>query len=155
MLLLPSRRYFSDAKTSNGQPPHHGGQPLPSTTPTLGINHGPGGNFALLKGALARARELNRSPDHFLRISREPHAVIAAPLSNAPSDADMVLSIFLHLCDDLARKSSKSDPYPPSHTLFSEDLAGVLQLSYQVGLPTVWSPQYVTFYEYYSNLPLL
>ena len=117
----------------------------------------------MLKRALARARELNRSPDKFLRISRDPHVVVASPAtpspsrlhhprgsvgggggyfsaggvgvgvtlsSDTPSDADMVLSIFLHLCDDLARKSGKSDSYPPSHTLFSEDLAGVLQLSY-------------------------
>ena len=173
LLLLPSRRYFTDVKVTPGQTNNTTGTGAlqhPGTTSTsstlTGTNEGVGGNFALLKGALARARELNRSPDKFLRISRDPHVSVSSPASAAaaaaspsrfhsrgggggggggvtlsphtvagstsitPTDADMVLSIFLHLCDDLARQSGKSEPYPPSHTLFSEDLAGVLQLSY-------------------------
>lgn len=115
--------------------------------PGIAAAAGTSGAFAMLQEALSRARELNRSPDQFLRIvwgagsalmhtaspiARHRHpAAFGSPGGSSgagPADADMVLSIFLHLCDELAKKLGLADA--PSSHIFADNVTGVLAAAY-------------------------
>ena len=109
-----------------------------------------------MQGALARARELDRrangqylrvewgsatttthlpphgSPAHIVAfgspgMSTAAAAAAAAPDKHAPADADLVVALFFHLCDDMAGKTGPAAPGDaPSETLYAPDVATAL-----------------------------
>ena len=131
-LLLPGRRGL-----------------FPSSTTGAG---GGSGGFAVLQGALARARELDRrangqylrvewgslahtSPGHGVASFGSPGAAATAPgaHTHAPADADLVVALFFHLCDELAGKAGAAPGEAPSETLYAPDVAAALAASARGG----------------------
>ena len=108
-----------------------------------------------MQGALARARELDRrangqylrvewgsattsnhlpphgSPAHIVAFGSPGMSTAAAAAAvhdkHAPADADLVVALFFHLCDDMAGKTGPAAPGDaPSETLYAPDVATAL-----------------------------
>mmetsp|Transcript_17945 Transcript_17945/g.17260 ORF Transcript_17945/g.17260 Transcript_17945/m.17260 type:complete len:456 (+) Transcript_17945:749-2116(+) len=105
-----------------------------------------GNTFFRVQNSLKRLKELNKSPDKFIRISwpsgstpssspynryDQPAAGESSPLS----DADLVISMFFHYCDMKGNSSGSSQKFSSIH--YIQDVPSISTIASVTGTPLV------------------